>query len=218
MMRLLSAATAISLAMLTAGCVFTTHKLSEVGEAVTDEEIVGVWEEEPDPEFGDGGRIAIDLYKNGLYLHRGLDSGDPHSHPFRLFKIGDETYLEEDLAEYAASNGHVQVEAAKQDPNTPPGNMLPVRCERRGEWIAVWLADRTVIDRLIKDGELAGSPGVGWLGTAVVTSTAAELAACLEKHSDEIYRVNDPRPLQRRVFRRVSTQVPAEVTDTKTKP
>ncbi|QDT72502.1 hypothetical protein [Lacipirellula limnantheis] len=217
-MRLLSIATAISLAVLTAGCVFTTHKLSEVGQAVTDEAIVGVWEEQSDPEFGSGGRIAIEHYTNGLYLHRDLDSGDPHSNPFRLFKIGDVTYLEEDLAECAALNGKVLVEAAKQDPNTPPGNLLPVRCERRGEWIAVWLADQTVIDRLIKDGELVGTPGVGWLGTAVITSTAVELAACLEKHSDEIYRMDDPRPLQRRIYRRVSTQVPAEVSDSKRKP
>lgn len=217
-MRLLSTATAISLVVLTAGCVFTTHKLSEVGEAVTDEEIVGVWEEQPDPVFGKGGRIAIDNHKNGLYLHRDLDSGDPHSNPFRLFKIGDVTYFEEDLAEYAALNGKVWVEAAKQDPNTPIGSILPARYERRGEWIAVWLADRTVIDRLIKDGELAGSPGVGWMGAAVITSTPVELAACLEKHSDEIYRVNDSQLLQRHVFRRVSTKVPAEVSDAKRTP
>jgi hypothetical protein len=217
MMRLLSIATAISIAVLTAGCVITTHKLSEVGEAVTDEEIVGVWEEQPDPVFGDGGRIAIDHYKNGLYVHRDIDSGDQHSYPFRLFKIGDVTYLEEDVAE-ALINGKALGEVTKQEANTQAANFFPARCERRGEWIAIWLADRSVIDRLIKDGELAGRPGVGWLGTAEITSTAVELAACLKKHSDEIYAVNDPRPLQRRVYRRVSTQVPAKVSESQSTP
>jgi hypothetical protein len=218
MMRLLSIATAISITLLTAGCVLTTHKLSEVGEAITDEEIVGVWEEQPDSEFGSGTRIALDKYKNGLYLHRDLDSGDQHSNPFRLFKIGDVTYLEEDAAEALAINGKASGEVTKQEANTQAANFFPARCERRGEWIAIWLADRSVIDRLIKDGALSGRPGVGRLGTAEITSTAAELAACLKKHSDEIYAVNDPRPLQRRVYRRVSTHVPAKSTELTTSP
>jgi len=220
MTRLLSTA-AISLAVLTAGCVLTTHQLSEVGEAVTDEAIVGVWEEQPDSEFDSGARICLQRHKNGLYLRRDLDSGDQHSYPFRLFKIGDVTYLEEDAAEFEALNGKTlseRAQEAKQEANTHATNFFPARCERRGEWIAVWLADRTVIDRLIKDEELAGRPGVGWLGAAEITSTAAELAACLEKHSDEIYRVNDPGPLQRRVYRRVSTHVPDEMSDSKSKP
>ena len=212
-MRLLNIATAISIVVLTTGCVFTTHKLSEVGEAVTDDEIVGVWEEQPNSEFSSGARISLQQYKNGLYLHRDLDNGDQQSYPFKLFKIGEVIYLEEDIAETLAINGEAPGEGAKQEANTHAANLFPARCERRGEWIAVWPADRTVIDRLLKDGELAGHPGVGWLGTSEITSTAAELEACLKKHSDEIYAVNDPRLLHRRVYRRVSTQVPAEASE-----
>jgi hypothetical protein len=218
MMRLLNIVAAISIAVLTTGCVFTTHKLREVGEAISDDEIVGVWVEQPNSEFGSGGRIAIDHYKNGLYLHRDLDNGDQHSYPFRLYKIGDVTYLEEDVAELLALNGETPGEVARQEPNTHAANLFPARCERRGEWIAIWLADRSVIDRLIKDGELAGRPGVGWLGTSEITSTAAELEACLKKRSDEIYAVNDPQLLHRRVYRRVSTQIQAEVSESESTP
>lgn len=211
--RLLSAVTAFSIAMLISGCVRTDHTLSEVGETITDDEIVGVWESEQDPLFKDSHRVAIKQYQDGSYLYRDLDHADEDLVPFKLIKVADMTYLEVDELEWRALNEKVLSEAQKEKSASQALNLFPVRWERRGEWIALWHADRTVIDRLLKEGKLTGRPADGWLGVANITSTATELAACLEEYSDEIYAISEPRPSHRVVFRKVSAQVPAVIAE-----
>jgi hypothetical protein len=209
MTRWLTTLTVLSIAMLSIGCVRTTHTLSEVGEKVADDEIVGVWESEEDPIFKDTHRVAIQQHRDGLYLYRDLDRADEDLVPFRLIKVADVTYLEVDELEWVALNEKVPGEAEKGESAGQALNLFPVRWERRGEWIAIWHADRTVIDRLLKGGKLTGRPADGWLDFASITSTAAELAACLEENSDEIYAISEPKPHERIVYRKVFAQAPA---------
>jgi hypothetical protein len=206
----------VSMAML-GGCVLTTHKLSELGETVADDEIIGVWQAQ-DSLFNNTNHIAIQKHKDGFYLERDLDRADENKALFKLIKVGNVTYMECDIAEWLALSGEELGEAKKKEWATQPVNFFPWRWERRGEWIAIWQPNRTVIDRLLKEGKLTGRASEGWLSSTAVTSSAEDLAACLKEHSDEIYAINAPQPGHRHVYRRVSAQVPATTSEPTTTP
>lgn len=217
MTRLLITLTALSIAMLSIGCVRTSHKLSDVGEPVTDDEIVGVWEQH-DPIFGVADTlVCIEACADGTYLQRSLDPERENRTPFRLVKIADTTYMEVDLVE-AISRGESEISESenKSDLLKDARMAFPIRWERRGEWIANWDADDATIEKFIAEDKLKGQSDGPWPFQTTVTSTAEELETCLENHGDEIYAaaINDSRGHLRRVFRRVSTQVPSTTQET----
>ncbi|WP_428304933.1 hypothetical protein [Lacipirellula sp.] len=220
MTLLFTTLTALSIAMLSIGCVRTSHQLSEVAETVTDDEIVGIWEEQ-DSVFGprESDHFVIQQHKNGCYRQHALDRRDESEGVFKLMKVDDVTYMECNLAEWLAVRGAEPSEREVQSPADLPINLFPCRWERRGEWIAIWLPDRAVLRRLLQEEKLTGRVEGGLIIDDInVTSSAEELAACLQKHSDEIYGVNEPPTRQRRLYRRVSAKVPAPTSETTSTP
>ena len=220
MTRWLTTLTVLSIAMLSIGCVRTSHKLSDVGKPVTDDEIVGVWEQH-DPIFGVADTlVCIEACADGTYLQRSLDSERENRTPFRLVKIGDTTYMEVDLIEAMSCDEREIGESKNTSDLLKDARMVfPIRWERRGEWIANWEADDATIERFIAEDKLEGQSGGPWPFQTAVTSTAKELETCLENHGDEIYAaaMNDSRGHLRRVYRRVSARVPATTTETTSK-
>ena len=224
MMRLLNVVAAVSIAVLSTGCVRTSHKLSEVGETVTDDEIVGVWEKH-DPIFGvrESDRICIEARDDGRYEMRSIDPSKAGVTPFRLVNAADGVFMEYDLHEMLYEDAFKLKEKdlkATQSLMKEAGFLFPARWERRGEWMAQWDPDSAVVNRLIQEGKLKGHSNGNWPLEIVVTSTAEELETCLKEYGDEIYAaaVNDSRGHLRSVYRRVSTQVPAKPTELTTSP
>ena len=206
-MRFLNVFTAISIAVLTTGCVRTTHKLSEVGETVTDDEIVGVWEEH-DPIFGvlESDRISIEACANGGYEMRSLNprkNGELVT-PFCLVKAAGGIFVEVNYYEMACLSEPTLSEADKKKLANEPGTLFPYRWERRGDWIALSTANRSKIDHHLKKGELVGESWGGFLGVTGITSTAADLEAFIKRHGDDVF---DSRQNYKRVSKDVSRQV-----------
>ena len=215
MMRVLNAIAAISIAVLSIGCVRTSHKLSEVGETVTDDEIVGVWELQHDSFFGprvatEKDRMCIEARDDGRYQMRSLDSRDKVVSPFSLVKAEGTTFVEVNYYEMVCLAEPTLSEEDKKALANEPGMLFPYRWERRGEWMAVWTANRSKIDRYLNKGELVGQSMGGFIGVTGITSSAADLEAFIKNHGDEIY---DSRQVYRRISKDVSTQAP-EITGT----
>jgi hypothetical protein len=218
MTRWLTTLTALSIAMLSIGCVRTSHQLSEVGETVTDDEIVGVWEKH-DPIFGvSQDRICIEARDDGRYQMLSEDPTKTEVTPFRLVRAAGATYMEFDLDELLhvdASKLNEADQAAAESWCREAHYLFPIRWERRGEWMAQWDADIEVVERLLKEEKLKGHSGSSWPQTIAITSAAVDLENCLKEHGDELYEaaINNSRGYLRSVYRRVSTQVPTKNTE-----
>lgn len=204
MTRLLIMLTAISTAVLTIGCVRTSHKLSEVGETVTDDEIVGVWELQHDSLFGptslrENKRIRIESCADGGYRMQDLkphENGDLIT-PFCLVKAAGGNFVEVNYYEMACLSEPALSDADKQKLANEQGTLFPFRWERRGDWIAVWTANRSKINQYLNSDELIGESWGGILGLTAITSTAADLESFIARHGDEIFD-------SRQVYKRIS--------------
>lgn len=220
MTRFLIALTALSMAMLSIGCVRTSHQLSEVAETVTDDEIVGVWEQH-DPIFGvlKNYRFCIEAREDGRYQMRSADPTKTEVTPFRLVSAAGAIYMEFDLIDILHEDSrklNAVDQAAAESWCKDAHYLFPIRWERRGEWMAQWDVDIAVVERLLKEEKLNGHSSSSWPQTIGITSTAAELETCLKEHGDELYAaaMNDSSGHIRRVYRRVSTQIPATTLET----
>jgi hypothetical protein len=217
MMRKFGAMIAVSMAMLLSGCVRTSHTLSEVGEKVTDDEIVGVWELQHDSLFGptslrESERICIKSRADGGYEMRSLkprENGELIT-PFCLVEAAGMNFVEVNYYEMVCLSEPTLSDADKKKLAKEPGTLFPYRWERRGDWIAMWTANRSKIDQYLNKGELVGESWGGFFGFTGITSPAADLEDFIKKHGDEVY---DTRQVYRRISKDASTQAP-EVTGT----
>jgi hypothetical protein len=205
MMRLLNAMTVLSMVMLLSGCVRTSHKLSEVGETVTDDTIVGVWELQHDSLFGptslrENKRIRIESCADGSYQMRDVKPGENGDliTPFCLVKAAGGNFVEVNYYKMACLSEPTLSDADKQKLANEPGTLFPFRWERRGDWIAVWTANRSKINQHLNKDELIGESWGGIFGLTAITSTAADLETFIARHGDEIFD-------SRQVYKRISS-------------
>lgn len=192
MLRSVSTALCVVTLVAATGCVRVTHPLSEVGKAVTDDELVGVWELQ-DPIFGPkkDDHLRIEAMGDGRY--RFSDSEEDATKEAVVIK-----------SVAAAGANYFEIESCildgADDKLMKSLLSFPVRWERKGDWIAVGVVNANVVERFVSEGkELSGkSKSESWLPDVTVTASAEELERFLSKHADEVYK-------SRSIYRKVTS-------------
>jgi hypothetical protein len=173
--RLRYALAGLVAAATTTGCVRVEHPLSEVGEVITDDAIVGSWQLQ-DPLFGPSkDNIEITALGDGIYR---WSNGGSTYHEFKIVRAAGADYLE---VVRCVQNGAEDIVLASI-------MSFPTRWERRGDWMRLEYPSN--LEKFVGEGKsLTGSvSSEPWFSTGTVTSSAAELEAFLTEHAGEAYR------------------------------